>query len=75
MVALPTATPLTTPVLLTLAIAALLLLQVPPVVASDRVDVYPAQAVAAPVMAATTGSGLTVWFFVATAVPQLEVTV
>ena len=54
----PIATPVTTPVLLTVAIAVLLLLQVPPVVASLKALVPPTVVVGVPVIAA--GAGLTV---------------
>jgi hypothetical protein len=59
-VALPEATPVTTPVVLpTEATAALLVLHVPVVAVSTRVIVVPVQTNDAPEMALTTGSGLT----------------
>ena len=57
-----------------MAIAVLLLLQVPPEVASVKVAVVPAQRVLTPLMADTDGRELTVRVLVATAVPQLLVT-
>ncbi len=60
MVAVPAATPVTTPEVDTVATAALLEDQVPPVVASPRVVVDPAQTEVVPVIAATTGRALTV---------------
>lgn len=65
MVAVPVAIPLTVPVVLTEAIAALLLLQVPPAVASASVIVAPVQTEVAPVIAATAGNGFTVTVAVA----------
>jgi hypothetical protein len=53
-------TPVTTPEALTVATAVLLEDQVPPAVASLRVVVEPTQTEVVPVMAATTGSALTV---------------
>jgi hypothetical protein len=67
--AVPTATPVTTPEVLTVATLVLSLLQVPPVVASARVVVNPAQTVAVPVMAA--GPPFTVTIFVARQVAVL----
>jgi len=59
-VALPVATPVTAPVVaLTVAIAVLLLLHVPPVDVSVRVAVAPLQMLEGPLIADTTGSGLT----------------
>jgi hypothetical protein len=53
MVAVPAVTPVTTPVAaFTLALAALLLVQVPPVVAVARVVLLPMQAVGVPVIVA-----------------------
>ena len=60
MFAVPEATPVTIPVEPTVAIAASLVLQVPPVIDSVRVVVSPMQAPAEPVRAA--GVGLTVTF-------------
>ena len=59
MVTLPKATPVTTPPLLTVAIAVLPLLQVPPGVASANVVVEPIHTDEAPVIAATTGAAFT----------------
>jgi hypothetical protein len=58
MVAVPADTPVTTPRLVTVATAVLLLAHVPPVVASERVVVLPVQIVVVPVIAL--GVGLTV---------------
>ena len=61
MIALPLATPVTTPVLLlTVAIAVLLLVQLPPGVALVKVIVAPPQTSLGPPIAATAGGGLTV---------------
>lgn len=60
MVAAPTATPVTTPVEPIVAMDGLLLLHVPPVVASARTVVYPAHTLELPVMAAIVGNALTV---------------
>jgi hypothetical protein len=59
-VATPPATPVTTPVLLTLAIAALLLLHVPPDIVDDNAVDAPAQTVAAPEIVPGSVLGLTV---------------
>ena len=74
-VAVPVAIPVTVPVALIDAMAALLLLQVPPVVASVRVVFAPVHTVVAPLMVPALGAGLTVITLVAVAVPQLLVTV
>ena len=68
------ATPVTTPVVLTVAIPVLLLLQVPPVEVSESVVVAPTHTVGVPVMAAGAGSGFTVTSMVSLAVPQALVT-
>jgi hypothetical protein len=60
MVAEPAETPDTIPEALTVATAVLLEDQVPPEVASLKVVVEPTQTLVVPVMAATTGSALTV---------------
>jgi hypothetical protein len=52
----PAATPVTTPVLPTVAMPVALLLQVPPAVAFDKVLVLPAHNVAVPDMAPGVGS-------------------
>ena len=75
MVAVPAALPRTTPVELTEAIALLLLLQVPPDVASANVVVAPTQTVVVPVIGDTVAPVLTVTIAVAEAVPQALVTV
>ena len=71
---MPAVAPVTTPVVLILATAALLLLHTPPVVASVRVEVAPMHIVVVPLMAATLGEGLTVIVAVAVAVPHALVT-
>lgn len=58
--AVPSVSPVTTPVVLTLALAALLLLQVPPAAPSVKVVVDPIHTVWVPVMLPALGSGLTV---------------
>lgn len=76
MVTLPAATPLTTPVAgLTVAKAALLLLQVPPLTASVNVMVEPAHTDDGPLIAPAVGAAVIVTVVVAVAVPQLLVTV
>jgi hypothetical protein len=60
MVAVPAATPVTTPEVDTIATEVLLEDHVPPMVASPKVVVDPAQTEVVPVMAATVGSALTV---------------
>ncbi len=75
MVAVPAATPVTTPVLPTVAMPVALLLHVPPVVALLSVVVLPTVTVAVPVMVPADGNGLTVITLVVVAVPQLLVTV
>ena len=60
MVAVPTATPVTTPDVFTDATDVLLLLQVPPVVPSVSVVVAPLQTVAVPLIAPAEADGLTV---------------
>ena len=59
MVAVPVATPLTTPDEFTVATAVLLLAQVPPATASDKVVVDPAQTVVVPVIVLTEGFTVT----------------
>ena len=75
MVAVPADTPVTMPVVPTVATVVAVLLQVPPVVASLNPVVAPAQTVAVPVMVPADGNGLTVTTLVAAAVPQPLVTV
>jgi hypothetical protein len=60
---------------LILATTVLLLPHVPPVIASVRVMVLPAQTAAGPVMVPASGAGLTVMDEVVVAVPQALVTV
>ena len=57
MLAVPPLTPLTKPVADTVATLVLLLLQVPPEVASVNLTVVPAQIVPVPLMPATGGGG------------------
>src|SRR5436305_1611548 len=71
MVAVPPVTPLTVPVLLTVATAEFVLLHVPPATDAVRVVAEPAHTLEAPLMAAVTGAALTVMALVAEAVPQL----
>jgi hypothetical protein len=59
-VAFPAATPVTTPLASTVATAASLVDQTPPVVALAIVVVAPSQTIVLPVIAATTGVGFTV---------------
>jgi hypothetical protein len=76
MIAVPTATPRTAPVaMFTDDTEGLLLLQLPPAVASASVVVPPLQTVVVPVMAATEGAPFTVTIAVAVPVPQLLDTV
>jgi hypothetical protein len=65
MVAVPAATPVTTPVLPTAATPAALLLHTPPAVAFDKAVLLPAHTLAVPVMAPALGNALTVTTFVA----------
>jgi hypothetical protein len=74
-VAVPADTPVTTPLVLTVAIPEAPVLHVPPLTELLNVVVLPAQTVAMPVIAPASGSGLTVTICVVTAVPQLFVTV
>src|SRR3954466_13500961 len=74
MVATPEASPLTTPVALTEAIAGALLVHVPPEPEVDNVITELTHTAEAPVMVPASGSGLTVMALVAVAVPQLLVT-
>ena len=72
---MPALIPVTTPDVLTLATALLLVAQVPPVVPSDRVMEEPAHTGPAPVMVPALAAGLTVMALVVVAVPQLLVNV
>jgi len=74
-VAVPALTAVTTPEAETVAMAELLLVHVPPVVALAKVTAEPMQVPEAPVIAATTGNALTVTRVVSIAVPQDEVIV
>jgi hypothetical protein len=75
MIAVPLATAVTKPPELTDAIAALLVVHVPPVTASANNEELPGQAVVVPVITPAVGNGLTVTDVVAEAEPQLFVTV
>ena len=66
--------PVTRPAALTVAIAVLLLLQLPPVVTSLSVLLVPVHSVVVPVIATTLGVPFTVMVAVAMPVPQLPVT-
>ena len=72
---MPVAMPVTVPVLFTVAMAALLVLQVPPLAASVSVVLVPVHTVVLPLMVPAVADGLTVMACVAVAVPQLLVTV
>ena len=74
MLAVPTATAVTTPVVLTLATALLLVVQVPPVAVLVSVNDAPGQSGVAPLMVPASGIAFTVTLAVAVAVPQLLVT-
>ena len=75
MVRLPVATPVTTPVVFTEAIAALLVLHTPPETPSVRVVFAPVQSVAAPDIVPAKTPVFTFTVVVAVPVPQLLVTV
>ena len=68
---MPAPTPVTSPVVVTVATEVLLLLQMPPVVASVNWVVLLTHTPDAPAMAATTGKGFTVTEVLATAVQPL----
>jgi len=70
-VAVPWATPVTTPAASTVAISVASLLQAPPIAALVSAVADPAQTVAVPAMVPALGSGLTVTTVVETALPQL----
>ena len=74
MVATPGATPVTFPVEITVAIAVELLAHVPPVILLLKLMKEPTQTAEAPLMVPAAGSGLTVIFADADAVPQPVVT-
>jgi hypothetical protein len=75
MVAVPASTPDTMPLVPIVATDVLLLVHVPPVTVFDNVIVVLTATVFGPVMDPALGSGLTVTILVATALPQLLVTV
>jgi hypothetical protein len=75
MVAAPVPTPVTTPVVLTEATAALLVAHVPPDAASAKVMVEPIQTTEGPVMVPALAVVLTVMATEAEAVPQAVVEV
>ena len=75
MVEVPAARPFTIPKALTVAMETAVLLHAPPGAASESVVLKPRHMEAKPVMVPTFGDGLTVTTLVATAVPQLLVTV
>jgi hypothetical protein len=68
-------TPVTTPVVLTVTTAELLLLHAPPVTVTDKVEEAPVQTAPAPDIAPADGIGLTVIAAVALDVPQVPLTV
>lgn len=69
------ATPLTTPLLLMLAMPALLLLQTPPTKALLKVKVLPTHTSVPPVMEGTAGNGFTYTNLRAITLPQVVLTV
>ena len=71
MVALPNARPVTTPVLLTVAVVGAVLLQVPPVLVSASVILPLRHTVEGPVMGPVPGVGITVTRAVSRDEPQL----
>ena len=75
MVDVPVATPVTLPEASTVATPVVTELQVPPVAASVKDVTEPAHTVEVPAILPEFGMGLTVTIVVATAVPQLLVTV
>ena len=72
--AVPAVTPVTTPLASTVAVAGALVLQTPPLVASAIFITAPAHALVPPVIIPTLGAALTLITLVATALPQLLVT-
>ena len=72
---MPSATPVTKPVVFTEAIEALLVLHTPPETASVKDVVVPGHTVVVPDIVPAFGSGLTAIADVAVAVPQVLVTV
>lgn len=75
MVAVPGATPVTTPVVPTVAIPVAVLDQLPPVAVTLSVMVLPTQTDEGPVIGLTAGAGFTVTTFVAYTVSQMLPTV
>ena len=75
MVTLPVATPVTTPVLLMVAIVLLLLIHVPPAALLDKVILAATQTLTGPVIVPAEAGKPTVRVWVAMDVPQLLVTV
>ena len=73
-VALPAAMPVTIPPVLIVATERGVMLQEPPVADSVNVIVDPWQTLVGPEIDPATGNGLTATVYVATAVPQVEVT-
>jgi hypothetical protein len=73
--ALPAVTPVTVPVVLTVAVVLALLLHTPPDAVSVRVMALPSQTERKPAIVPATGCGFTVTVRVARAVPQPLVTV
>ena len=74
MATVPEVRPVTLPVLLTVAMVALLVVQLPPVVVSVSIMVLPAHTVDGPLIAPTTVPGVTVMVSLVAAVPQVVVT-
>ena len=72
---MPTVTPVTAPVLLTVATPVLTLLQVPPLVASVKFITSVGQTMSPPVIVPADGVVITVTIAVAAADPQLLLTV
>ena len=75
MVTEPAFTPVTSPLLLTVATAVLLLIHDPPDFASESCVVKPAHTVAVPVIAPTAGVALTVIDLVLTIIPHTLFTI
>ena len=75
MVVVPAAMPVTTPAVLTVPLAGVMLLHTPPLTDGVSVVVAATHTVAVPVSVPAFGRGFTVAMLVAAAVPQLFVTV
>ena len=75
MIVLPADTPVTLPEPSTVPTEEVTLLHAPPAAASVKAVFAPAHTIGVPVMVPAFGNGLTVTTWVATAVPQLLVTV